>query len=70
MYISTTNDALPYFQGDDKMKGYRRHTFASSRAISRATYSVSKVADRVNSESGRYPFLADGDFRHSDSDDI
>ena len=55
-----------YFQGDDTMKGHRRHTFVSSRA---SDYSVSKVVDRVDSESGRCPFLADGDFRHSDSDD-
>ena len=55
-----------YFQGDDKMKRHRRHTFVSSRA---SDYSVSKVVDHVDSESSCCPFLADGDFCHSDSDD-
>ena len=51
--------AQTYFQGDDKMKGHRRHTFVSSRA---SDYSVSKVVGRVDSESVRCPFLADDDF--------
>ena len=55
-----------YSQNNDKVKGYRRHTSVSSKA---SNYSVSKVMNHIDSESGCCPFLADGDFLHSDSND-
>ena len=47
-----------YFQGDDEIKAHRRNAFVSTRANE---YFVSKVVDRVDSELGRCPFLADDD---------
>ena len=45
-----------YLKGDGKIKAHRITTFFSSRAN---TYNVSKVVDRVDSNTGRCPFLAD-----------
>ena len=45
-----------YLKGDGKIKAHRITTFFSSRAH---TYNVSKVVDRVDSNTGRCPFLAD-----------
>ena len=55
-----------YSQNNDKIKGHRRHTSVSSKA---SNYSVSKVMNHIDSESGCCPFLADGDFLHSESND-
>ena len=44
-----------YFNGDLKVKSHRGNIFTSLRA---KDYSVSKVIDRVDSEEGRIPFLA------------
>lgn len=45
-----------YFTGDDVIRRHRKNTLFSSRA---KEYSVSKVFDRVDSELGRCPFLAE-----------
>lgn len=44
-----------YHKGDKQFKGHRGNEFFSERA---KDYNVSKVVDRVDSETGRCPFLA------------
>ena len=45
-----------YLNGDEALRPHRQNTFFSGRG---KDYLVSKVVDRVDSEKGRCPFLAD-----------